>query len=235
MDGERGPESPRAPPRVQLGARPPQPCSSPASDSPFGGAQLVSAAGVDGDGPVHAAGKALLQQELGDVPVLPRRAGGARSAAGGRGIDVHPAPTRGELASPPAPPRCKGQPRTLLSPQDVTGPQGALQGSATAPGAPAPGYRRPQRYPRGSALLVGCSDGPRSPASMTPSCPEPPPEATGPCDHPSASPASDDQQPTGTLSHRQPHLPGAGWCPGCSGCGSSPGRSARPSAAAVTP
>jgi len=54
----------------------------PASCSPLGRAQLVSAAGVDGDGPVHAAGKALLQQELGDVPVLQRRGEGMRSAMG---------------------------------------------------------------------------------------------------------------------------------------------------------
>lgn len=47
-----------------------------APGSPFSRAQLVGPAGVDGDGPVHAAGEALLQQQLGDVAVLQTGRGG---------------------------------------------------------------------------------------------------------------------------------------------------------------
>lgn len=39
---------------------------------PLGGSELLGPLGVDGHGPVHAAGEALLQQQLCDVAVLKR-------------------------------------------------------------------------------------------------------------------------------------------------------------------
>lgn len=55
----------------QLGAAgSPFPVPMPMAAPPLGRAQFVGAAGVDGDGPIHAAGKALPEQQLRDVPVL---------------------------------------------------------------------------------------------------------------------------------------------------------------------
>lgn len=39
--------------------------------APLGGSEFLGSLGVDGHGPVHAAGEALLQQQLCDVAILP--------------------------------------------------------------------------------------------------------------------------------------------------------------------
>lgn len=137
----------------------------PVSDPPFGRAQLVGAARVDGDGPVHAAGKALLQQELGDVPVLPE---GTRS---GRGIDTEPRT-----------PCCKGGPHSPCPAPWMSQVPKSPAGPSYSAWCPQGYQTPPQQYPQ------GCPDGlcaPTSPSKepTTPSCPQTPAEAPGPCSH----------------------------------------------------
>lgn len=111
------------------GQHPVHPLAAPGS--PFGRAQLVGPAGVDSDGPVHAAGEALLQQQLGDVAVLQTGRGCTLTHGAPRHRDFScPAP----VPSPAQPLRRhgspvptndarpgRGAPRAIRGPQKTTG------------------------------------------------------------------------------------------------------------------
>lgn len=110
----------------QLGAAGcPSPFPMPMAAPPLGRAQFVRATGVDGDGPIHAAGKALPEQQLRDVPVLEN----------GRGPGVSRTP------QDPRPHPCWGGPGTApsMSPELPVLPETPL---VTPPGSALPTQTR---------------------------------------------------------------------------------------------